>query len=176
MRIEITKEEFPFKLISLAMKQDDPKKCSATKLNRHGFTKDIYRATQIPSKAIVLNPLADHVLIPKDSVYLQYGLVVIDCSWERFKAEFLSPTRGVGRRLPSLLAANPVNYGHIGKLSSVEAWAAALYIMGVKREAETILSKFKWGSTFLTLNEDPLKEYSLAKDEKEILEIEKSYF
>jgi pre-rRNA-processing protein TSR3 len=175
VRIEITKE-FPFKLIALAMKQDDPKKCSAAKLNRFGFIKNIYRATKIPSKAIVLNPLTDHVLIPGDSVYVQYGLVVIDCSWERFRAEFVSPTRGVGRRLPSLLAANPINYGHIGKLSSVEAWAAALYMMGAKSEAEMILSKFKWGSTFLTLNADPLKEYSIAKDEREILEIEKSYF
>ncbi len=158
------------------MKQDDPKKCSATKLNRLGFSEDIYRVTQIPSKAIVLDPLANHILIPEDRIYLQYGLVVIDCSWERFKTEYSSPPRGIGRRLPSLLAANPTNYSHIGKLSSVEAWAAALYIIGEESEAETILSKFKWGPTFLTLNKEPLKEYSLAKDEKQILEIEQSYF
>ena len=176
MRIDNTREELPFRLISLAMKQDDPKKCSAAKLNRFGFITDVYRATNIPSKAIVLNPLACCMLIPKDSIHAKHGIVVIDCSWERFRAVFFNMHRGVGRRLPSLLAANPINYGHVGKLSSVEAWAATLYIIGAKSAAETILSKFKWGPTFLSLNEDPLEEYSLAKDEIDMLAMEKSYF
>jgi len=175
MRIEV-KDAFGPKLVALILGQDDPKKCSSAKLSRFGYVREIFRFSQIPAKAIVLNPLSSSVLIPQDRMFLNYGLVVVDCSWERFKEAFRTGIRGVQRRLPSLLAANPINYGHIGKLSSVEAWAAALHIMGHEKEAGLILLKFKWGPNFLALNEDPLKEYSLARNIEAVLEAERSYF
>ena len=176
MRIETNKEAFGPNLLALIMGQDDPKKCSSAKLNRFGYVREIFRFSQIPANAIVLNPLSSLVLIPQDRKFLHYGLVVVDCSWERFKEAFRAGTRGVQRRLPSLLAANPINYGKIGKLSSVEAWAAALCVMGDEKEAELILSKFKWGPNFLILNEEPLKEYSLSGNIEAVLEAERSYF
>jgi len=175
MRIE-TNKAFGPKLLALMMSQDDPKKCSSAKLSRFGYVREIFRFSQIPPNAIVLNPLSSLVLIPEDRMFLNYGLVVVDCSWERFKEAFRKGTRGVQRRLPSLLAANPINYGQISKLSSVEAWAAALYVLGHEKEAELILSKFKWGPNFLALNADPLKEYSLAGNTEAVLEAERSYF
>lgn len=59
-----------------------------------------------------------------------------------------------------MLAGNPTNYGIIGRLSTAEAIAAALIITGFRDQGEKILSLFKWGSTFLSLNEDPLESYA----------------
>lgn len=96
----------------------------------------------------------------------QYGLVGLDCSWNASESVFQSMIKGEGRRLPMLLAGNPTNYSARGKLSTVEALAAALIITGFNERAKQLLKIFHWGETFLSLNEDPLKEYSktLAED------------
>jgi pre-rRNA-processing protein TSR3 len=82
----------------------------------------------------------------------------------------------LARRLPTLLAANPTNYAKKHKLSSVEALAAASFIMGYKDVAEKLLSLFKWGDTFLTLNKELLDAYSSAVSEEELSEIESQFF
>ena len=79
------------------------------------------------------------------------------------------------RGLPYLLAANPVNWGKPMRLSSAEALAAAVYILGEKRQAEEILGKFKWGLNFLDLNREPLDRYSAAINSTEVVEIMKEY-
>jgi pre-rRNA-processing protein TSR3 len=68
-----------------------------------------------------------------------------------------------------------VNFGRPFKLTSVEAFAASLYILGNKRQAKKIMSKFNWGHTFLELNHEPLEEYSQAKDSKDVLRIQSEY-
>jgi len=79
------------------------------------------------------------------------GKSVIDCSWKKLlKLSEIGP--GNYRKLPSLIAANPVNYGKWEKLSSVEALAAALYITEFNDLGDLILSKFSWGIQFKDLN------------------------
>ncbi|MEM3522106.1 MAG: DUF367 family protein [Candidatus Bathyarchaeia archaeon] len=165
------------KLFSYQMMQDDPKKCTSLKLSRFGFVKVIKHNSRIPNKAITLNPFVNEVLTPIDRNYIEkFGLVVIDCSWNEVEEVFKRKFKGLNKRLPLLIAANPINYGKISRLSSVEAFSAALYITGFKDYAKYIVSKFKWGSVFLALNKELLKEYSLAEGIEKIKEIEKAYF
>jgi len=73
------------------------------------------------------------------------------------------------------MAANPVNFGKPWKLSSVEAMAATLYILGEKERAHTLLSKVSWGIRFLEVNREPLDLYASAKDSSEVIKIQGLY-
>ena len=158
----------------LLLKQDDPHKCTAAKLAKFGFAKALFRVRQIPRESLVLNPMAARVILPNDRS--RENLVAIDCSWEKAQAEFRRGLPGSARRLPTLLAANPTNYAKKHKLSSVEALAAASYIMGHNDIADKLLSLFKWGNTFLTLNKELLEAYSSAASEEELSSIESEFF
>jgi pre-rRNA-processing protein TSR3 len=74
-----------------------------------------------------------------------------------------------------LVAGNPVNFGKPTQLSTVEALAGALYIAGFKEEAIKLLSIFKWGHTFIELNNEKLESYVTAKDSKTIAELQKNF-
>jgi len=81
----------------------------------------------------------------------------------------------IRRALPFLIAANPVNFGKPCVLSSVEALAAALYIIGEKDKAIELLSKVSWGIRFLEVNKEPLDMYTNAKDSSEVIKIQELY-
>ena len=87
---------------------------------------------------------------------------MLDLSWKR--GRFPRVPQAVPRALPYLLAANPVNYGKPFLLSSAEALAAALVILGEAGEARDLLAKFAWGEQFLALNREPLAAYARAPD------------
>lgn len=159
------------------MKQDDPKKCTSAKLLHFGYVEPLHRPSSIRRATIVLDPFAKGLLLPSDRLKtLRTGLCVIDCSWKKAQTVFHKRFRRQGRRLPLLLAANPINYAQLGRLSSLEAFAAALLITGFREEAEKMLRLFKWGPTFYTLNKNPLTEYAMANSEDEMRRIEASYF
>ena len=156
--------------------QDDPTKCTAAKLERLHLAQPLHSLHQIPRAAIVLNPTANRTLSREDRQMIQeQGLVGLDCSWNLADTALQENIGGENRRLPTLLAGNPTNYSTRGKLSTVEALAAALIITGYNARAENILNVFKWGNTFLTLNREPLREYSEASP-AEIFEREREFF
>lgn len=165
------------KLYVLLMRQDDPRKCTAAKLAKMRLATPLYRAARIPQRSIVLNPFSSKVMLPTDRPDVEaYGLVAVDCSWEKVDSAFAIHLPGSGRRLPTLLASNPTNYARQHKLSSLEAMAAALYIAGFIEQANRLLSIFKWGNTFLTLNREPLESYSQAKTPEEMVVAESEFF
>lgn len=164
-------------LYVLQLRQDDPKKCTAAKLVRFGLAKPLYKVRQVPQNCLTLNPFAPTPLLNKDrNQALKYGLVAIDCSWERIQTTFQARLPGKNLKLPILLPSNPVNYAKPNKLSSLEALAASLHIMGFREQASQLLSIFKWGPYFLTLNAQPLEAYASATDEEQLLRVESEYF
>jgi pre-rRNA-processing protein TSR3 len=157
--------------------QDDPRKCTAKKLHRFGFAVLQKNIRKLPSYAILLDPFAKKSVSCEDkSVALQNGLVALDCSWKTAEQMFQSlELRMIPRALPFLLAANPVNYGKAFQLSTLEAFAAALYILDEVEQARTILGIYTWGHRFLELNKEPLEEYRQASSSAEIIQIMNRY-
>jgi pre-rRNA-processing protein TSR3 len=156
-------------------RQCDPKKCSTLKLKRFGFVEVVYQVRLLPRDAVVLNALGERAFSPADRCRMvQYGLTALDYSWEQGVQPRL-PRFLVSRCLPFLVAANPVNFGTPTKLSTVEALAAALYIVDFKPEAEKLLGIFKWGPEFIRLNYERLEAYTKAKDSSEVLELQRGF-
>jgi pre-rRNA-processing protein TSR3 len=155
--------------------QDDPFKCTAAKLVRFRLASPV---KYISRTTIVLNPFSEAPILKYDQTVAD-SVCAIDCSWERadevLKHQRLA-AQGILRRLPAMLAANPTNYAKLGKLSSVEALAGALYILNEKELAAKMMDKFKWGHTFLELNADLLDDYADAETEEQVAELEKEYF
>jgi len=150
----------------------DPRKCTVKKLEKAGLLKIFERIPQIPRNSLLLDPTAEQALSPADRFVR--SITVLDCSWVVLDTGKVSSWR-IRRALPFLVAANPVNFGKPCTLSSVEALAAALFIMGEKEQAAVILSKVNWGVRFLEVNEEPLGLYAKAKDSKEVVEIQATY-
>ena len=123
---------------------------------------------------LVLDPFSDKVLLPKDKDIIK-SIVGIDCSWNLADQAFSKTFPGIKRKLPPLLAGNPVNYSKLDKLTTAEAMAASLYILGFKEESLDLLNKFKWGHTFYELNQNLLEEYSKLKFEEDLENILKDY-
>jgi pre-rRNA-processing protein TSR3 len=164
------------RLFALVEGDDDPKKCTARKLVRFKLIRQVENARRIPAGAIVLNPLAEQAISPADRRRaLRSGIVVLDCSWKKLES-FPSIRKDLRHRaLPYLVAANPVNYGHPCTLSSAEALAAALFIVGEQEHARDLMSKFGWGETFFALNGELLSSYASAADSSHVVEIQKEY-
>jgi pre-rRNA-processing protein TSR3 len=101
--------------------------------------------------------------------------MAIDCSWERADGVFMTQFPGTNRKLPALMAANPVNYARIGKLSTAEALSAALHIMGFRSQARELLSPFGWCETFFDLNKELLTRYTRVRSEEGIVQVELEY-
>ena len=155
----------------LMFKQDDPKKCTAAKLVKFKLAKQV-RATT--SNTLLLDPFAERTLLKSDGLLVN-SITGIDCSWESAQKIFERKFVGIRRKLPPLLAGNPVNYSKLNKLTTAEAIAGAALIMSFDDLALTLLNKFKWGHTFYDLNRNLLEDYSKATSEKEISSIIEEY-
>jgi len=168
---------------------DDPEKCTARKLARFGLV-DLHRSARATPPGIVLDPYAERALSPADASpaagddsdsrdrkrgpEVRDRLVALDCSWATAEAEAFRLS-GPHRALPFLVAGNPVNYGTPFRLNTAEAFAGALVILGHREQAEGLLSKFRWGHTFLELNEEPLRRYAEAADSTAVVAIQEEY-
>jgi pre-rRNA-processing protein TSR3 len=157
--------------------EDDPKKCSAKKMHRFGLVHLSSSIRKIPANMILLNPFAKKSISPEDrDVAEKCGILALDCSWNTAEQQFPGLKKKFrSRALPYVIAVNPVNYGKPLKLSTLEAFAASLYILGEVNQAKKLVSIYKWAPHFLEMNQEPLEEYRKAKNSAEIIEIMNQY-
>lgn len=88
----------------------------------------------------------------------------------------MKQTRLQARTLPLLLAANPVNWGKPSRLTTAEALATVLYLVGEKDQAERVLGAFRWGERFFQLNQEPLDAYAAATTSTELVNLQFDFF
>ncbi len=160
------------RLLVYHMNHCSPKKCTALRLAKFGEV-EIVPLLKAPPGTIVLTPFSEKALSRADLP--APALLAIDCSWKRADAMSI-PKKFKPRALPLLIPANPTNYGKISKLSTAEALASALYILGFKDRAMELMSRFKWGESFIKLNYNLLEDYSKAETSREVVEVQKEYF
>ena len=159
------------KINLLMFYQDDPKKCTAAKLIKFGLGKKI---TKSQPKTVLLHPFAQKTLFNHEKSSIN-SITGIDCSWALAEEVFQKNFVGVARKLPPLLAGNPVNYSKINKLTTVEAIASAAFLLGYETLSHQLMEKFNWGHTFFELNENLLNDYQNAKSEEDIRTIIQEY-
>ncbi len=161
-------------LFILDYRECDPDKCTARKLIDKKYAEKIVNDRELGKDGIYLNPLSEKAISPEDKEKANSGGIrAIDCTWT--EAEEKIPEYENGRALPYLVAVNPINYGKPFQLTTVEAIAAALYILGEEDQAREILSIFNWGEQFIEMNKNPLNDYQEAESSKEIVKIQKEY-
>ena len=155
----------------LMLEQDDPKKCTAAKLVKFGLARNIPRTRH---DTIVLDPFAKQFLLSQDSLIAK-SITAIDCSWNFAQETFTKRFAGLARKLPPLLAGNPVNYSKLNKLTTVEAISGALFILNHADLAMSLLGKFTWGHTFYDLNRYLIEDYLKIRSEEEIEPLLREY-
>ncbi len=165
------------RLVVYHVSQDDPKKNTARKVARFEMAELVDRVNRIPRGALLLDPFAEQALSPADRADAERcGVVALDCSWKLAEEVFPEArSRAQPRALPYLLATNPVNYGKAFQLSTVEALAAACWILGERPQAEALMSKFGWGHTFVETNANPLNDYASSRNSAEVLRHQAEY-
>lgn len=167
---------------ALWLAQDDPRKNTAVLASKRGDLALHKSPRTLPKRGIILEPLCGKVFGPEDHVLLTHehgALVGLDCSWAHIESSvesIMKKTRLKPRMLPLLLAANPVNWGKPGRMTTAEALAAALYLAGRVDEARKVLGAFRWGERFFELNQDPLDAYAEASTSSELVALQFEFF
>ena len=129
-----------------------------------------------------MEPLCGKVFGPEDHELLlqkRGALVGLDCSWAHIETsveQVMRSTRLQPRMLPLLLAANPVNWGKPGRLTTAEALATVLYLVGRAEQAREVLGAFRWGQRFFELNQEPLDAYAAATTSEELVNLQFEFF
>mmetsp|Transcript_31465 Transcript_31465/g.54558 ORF Transcript_31465/g.54558 Transcript_31465/m.54558 type:complete len:195 (+) Transcript_31465:8349-8933(+) len=167
--------EKPLNLSMWDFNHCDPKRCSGRKLARLKKLKVLKPYKRVGG--LVLSPLAETAVSKADlEIVREKGVCLVDCSWARLdEINFRRLHNTYERMLPYLVAANPVNYGKPCKLSCAEALAATLIICGEADTALDLLNQFKWGHSFVELNEELLTIYRGCANSAEVVAAQNEY-
>jgi len=163
-------------IVLFEYKHNDPKRDSGMKLVRLGLARSLRPGDAF--KGIVLSAEGRSVLSQSDRALIgSAGIAAINCSWNRLDEVKNVPGGNISRhrKLPFLVASNPINYGKAYKLNSAEAIAAALAIVGFRSEAEKLTEKFSWNDEFWRVNEEYFAVYEKCEDSRSMIEAQNRF-
>lgn len=148
---------------------DDPRKCSALRLEKEGLV-NIHASLDTLPEGTMLDPYSPTAFSPADTP----PVAAVDASWMSAE-DLFEGYGGAHRALPFLVAANPVNYGKPFRLNTAEAVAAAAYIIGDPEFARRIAGNLDYVDTFLELNQEPLERYAECSSSAEVVAVQDEY-
>ena len=172
----------PVRLFIVLAGEDHPKACTGRRLLHRGLARAARSAEGLSPSPIVLDPYAPEPLGPGDRpTALKAGILAVDCSWNRLteRGAFprdTGPDARVRRRLPILIATNPQHYGRPAQLNTVEALAAALFLIGRPEQSLGLLAGFRGSDSFLSVNAERLAAYTRERTSVGILAAERRLF
>ena len=173
----------PIRRWILVIGNDHPRACTGRRLLRLGLAQEVDSTSGTSAAPIVLDPYAGEPLSTADlPAASRGGLLVVDCSWNRLAERGRLPRTGTSsnpglrRRLPFLIATNPQHYGRMGELNTVEAFAAALWVLGHREESTELLRGFAGGAAFLAVNRDRLDAFARAKTSEAARRLERTIY
>ncbi len=159
--------------------EDDPRRCTGRRLLLRGLVRTVRTPERPGPPSITLDPFALLPLSARDRARAELaGILAVDGSWNRIGAR--SRLYGTeerarsARRLPMLVATNPQHYGRWGQLTTAEALAAAVFLLGHGAEAEEILGAFPGGAAFFEVNRARLERFRAAPSAAAVLAAERS--
>ncbi|MCI4336097.1 MAG: DUF367 domain-containing protein [Thermoplasmata archaeon] len=175
--------ESPVTLFLWIVGEDHPKACTGRRLAARGLVRTLAPRAASPA-AILLDPHAADPISRADAPRVhRAGLAAVDCSWNRLGERGRYPSGGSDsvpaerrRRLPWLLAGNAQHYGRLSELNTAEALAAALFVVGARQQAVTLLEATGAGRSFERLNAELLTRYAAAKDPEGVRQAESEFF
>jgi pre-rRNA-processing protein TSR3 len=153
----------------------DVRRCTAIKLRKFNLAEFTNMRESKSKGSVLLDPFAEKALSKEDKKIIEWrGLTALDASWKKIDAgKFkLLHRHYVPRALPYLVAGNPTHYGAPTKLSTVEALAFALYIVGFEEQALRLLRIFSWGINSFKLNQYLLDMYSKADTAEQVVKLQ----
>ncbi|MCI4334817.1 MAG: DUF367 domain-containing protein [Thermoplasmata archaeon] len=147
-----------------------------------GFAQPAGRTRPRGGYPILLDPRAATPLSSLDRERARVdGLLAVDCSWNRIglRGGFPAGLPGLGgqphrRRLPFLRATNPQHFGRWAELNTAEALAAALFLLGQRDRAESLLDGFAGGPEFWRLNGSALAAFAACSTPEAVRAQERS--
>lgn len=160
---------------------DHLKACTGHRLLERGLASPPQRGRSRRSAPVLLDPHAELPLSRADSeAALRGGLLAIDCSWNGLARRGAFPSsagrRGIPRRLPFLLAANPQHFGRLAELNTAEALAAGLFVLGEESRAQELIAGFPGGRNWYPVNRRFLDAYRAATSSEGIRAAERLLF
>jgi rRNA small subunit aminocarboxypropyltransferase len=174
----------PISLWLLVAGEDHPKICTGRRLLRRRIALPLSPERAPRHPPLLLDPHADEPLGPGDrGLASEGGVLGVDCSWNRLEARGGYPEAALWlknvrtrRRLPWLVAANPQHFGRLGELNTAEAFAAALWLLGERDRALSLIEAFPGGATFLRINRARFDAYGTARTPDALRAVEVEQF